>query len=178
VYGAVNVCICVYLASSNPDQDENIPSTLRCFFMPLVRNPSPKGGLYSDLGHHRLVLSDSKFRKNEIMKYILCVWFLLRNITSVRFIPCLYIFSQLRTFFISKGKKIAFVTYFGVIFPSKDKRFTLNQPPSSVAPAMNHIYKICMMALQNKPLQVKARQVVTVGAGNVGPDRKQVSGGF
>ena len=47
-----------------------------------------------------------------------------------------------------------------------------------MAPVMNNIDKIHMMALQNKRLQVKVRTVVTVWAGSVGCDRKQVSGGF
>lgn len=60
---------------------------------------------------------------------------------------------------------------FGVLFPNEDKRFTLNQPPSSVTPVMN-IYKIYITAFQNKPVQLKIRSVVTVGARSVGSDRK------
>lgn len=114
---------------------ENIPSAPGRFFLPLVGNPSPKGGLYSDLHHHRSVLSDSEL-----------------------FHSCAH--------FSSPKKKTAFVTCFGVIFPSKDKRFTLNQPPSSMAPVMNDIYKIYVMALPNKPLPVRVQRVVTVGAGS------------
>ena len=57
----------------NPDRDRQHSQRPQKLLMPLVGNPSPKGGLYSDLEHHRLVTSDSEFRKNEIMKYTLCV---------------------------------------------------------------------------------------------------------
>lgn len=54
--------------------------------------------------------------------------------------------------------------YFGVILHNKDKRLTLNQPLSSVTPMMNNIYKIYILALQNKSMQLKVWRVVTLGA--------------
>lgn len=81
-------------------------------------------------------------------------------------------FSQLHAFVPFTKKKITFGVYFGVLVPSEDKRFTLNQPPSSGSPVMN-IYKIYTVAFQNKPVQLKVGRVVTIGARSTGSDRKQ-----
>lgn len=66
-----------------------ISSTIRSFFCPtLVRKLSLQGGLYSDLHHQVLVLSDSELHRHESCSiyHILCFWFLSCNILSVKFI--------------------------------------------------------------------------------------------
>lgn len=64
----------------------------------------------------------------------LFVWFLSCDIMSVRFTHVLIFFHRCTHIFLFTKKKIPFHIYIVIKFPSKDKRFTLNQPPSSVAP--------------------------------------------
>lgn len=117
-----------------------ISSTIRSFFCPtLVRNLSLQSGLYSDLHHRVLVLSDSELHRHGIMQYILyslcLVSFMQHSVCEIH--PCLYILfhSYLHNLYLQR-KVLLLCT---LELQSPVKSLLWNKPPSSVTPSDEHL---------------------------------------
>lgn len=149
----MNFCICIPCVTTTQTKTY-ISSTIGSFICRiLVSSPSPKGALYSDLHHHRLILSDSELHKNwNHAVYTLRVWFLSCNIIICEIQPCLYIplHSHIYFFLYLQRRKLLLLYTLKLYSPIKMKDSCWISQPFRWSSVM--IYKMYIMALQNESI--------------------------